>query len=152
MNLATAALLLLATVVPDRISWMRPDAFHLSVGMTRDDALAALASWHPKPGSQAGEVVVDYTEDKSITLQIEKDRVKSIRFELFVLLPETRQAFDAERRFLTETYGKPRQAGSSVVVYDNVLPNVMVVIADDPKSAQGKKGVGILAVRYYDPR
>jgi len=25
-------------------------------------------------------------------------------------------------------------------------------VTDDPKSEQGKKGLGILAVRYYDPR
>jgi hypothetical protein len=28
----------------------------------------------------------------------------------------------------------------------------MVVVTDDPNSAQGKKGLGVLAVRYYDPR
>jgi len=36
-------------------------------------------------------------------------------------------------------------------VYDHTLPNVMVVLADDPKSANGQKGLGILVVRYYDP-
>jgi hypothetical protein len=28
----------------------------------------------------------------------------------------------------------------------------MVVLSDDPQSRYGKKGVGYLAVRYYDPR
>jgi hypothetical protein len=39
-----------------------------------------------------------------------------------------------------------------VLIYDNALPNVMVVVNDDPMSEQGKKGLGVLAVRYYDPR
>jgi hypothetical protein len=29
---------------------------------------------------------------------------------------------------------------------------VMVVLNADPKSANGQKGLGILVVRYYDPR
>ena len=58
----------------------------------------------------------------------------------------------AERKYLLESTGKPRVSTSSVLIYDEQLPNLMVVVQDDPKSEQGKKGVGVLAVRYYDPR
>ena len=147
--------LLSATPSPapaDRTSWMRPDAFHLTIGMPREDALTALASWNPKRGKDADEVVVDYTGEKALTLEFKKGRLHSVRFELFVILGETRKAWNEQRARLKETLGAPRKATSTVLVYDNVLPNIMVVVADDPKSAQGKKGLGVLAVRYYDPR
>ncbi len=38
-----------------------------------------------------------------------------------------------------------------MLIYDQALPNVMVVLADDPKTKQGMQGIGMLAVRYYDP-
>lgn len=146
--------LLLSTAFPStsRTSWMRPDSFHLAIGMPREDALAALEKWAPKPGKNADEVVVDYSDDKALTLQFRKGRLTSVRFELFVFLPEIRLAFDEEKTRLAESRGKPRKATKSILIYDNALPNVMVVAADDPKSQQGKQGIGILAVRYYDPR
>jgi hypothetical protein len=95
--------------------------------------------------------VVDYSSDKSLTLEFRKERLHAVRFELFMLLPQVRGAFEEHRLFLRDTLGKPRKATKSVLIYDNALPNVMVVVADDPKSLQGKKGLGVLAVRYYDP-
>ena len=147
--------LLLATAFPStsRTSWMRPEAFQLTVGMSRADAMNALEKWSPKRGKTASEVVVDYGDDKALTLQFsDKDRLTSIRFELFVFLPEIRAAFEEEKARLAEARGKPRKSTRSVLIYDNALPNVMVVAADDPKSEQGKQGIGVLAVRYYDPR
>jgi hypothetical protein len=146
--------LLLATAFPStsRTSWMRPEAFHLTVGMTRTEAMTALEKWAPKRGKDANEVVVDYSDERALTLGFTNERLSSIRFELFSFLPDTRQAFDEERARLAELRGKPRKATKSILIYDNALPNVMVVVNDDPKSAQGKKGIGVLAVRYYDPR
>jgi len=139
--------LLLAIAAP-KTDWMRLESFHLAIGMPRADALAALSAWNPKPGKGADEVVVDYAAEKSLTLEFTKERLHYVRFELFMLLPQARKAFDEKRAAM----GAPRKATRSVLVYDNALPNVMVVVADDPKSAQGKKGLGVLAVRYYDPR
>ena len=146
--------LLLATAFPStsRTSWMHPDSFHLTIGMSRTEAMTALEKWAPKPGKNANEVVVDYSDDKALTLQFRKDRLTSVRFELFVFLPEIRLAFDEKRASLAESLGKPRKATKSILIYDNALPNVMVVVNDDPMSEQGKKGLGVLAVRYYDPR
>jgi hypothetical protein len=146
--------LLLSTAFPStsRTSWMRPESFHLTIGMTRDEAMTALEKWAPKPGKDADEVVVDYSDERALTLQFRKGRLTSVRFELFVFLPEIRLAFDEERKRLAESRGKPRKATKSILIYDDALPNVMVVAADDPKSEQGKQGIGVLAVRYYDPR
>jgi hypothetical protein len=146
--------LLLATAFPStsRTSWMRPESFHLTIGMTRTEAMTALEKWSPKPGKDANEVVVDYSGDRALTLQFQKNRLTSVRFELFVFLPEVRAVFDEERAWLAESLGKPRKATKSILIYDNTLPNVMVVATDDPKSRHGQQGLGVLAVRYYDPR
>jgi len=151
-----ALALLLATAFPStsKTSWMRPDSFHLAVGMRRDEAVKALADrgWKTKKGDDDNHLVIDYADDKAVTLQFHRDRLRSIRFELFLFLPEAKQAFSEEKEFLRTLLGKPKRSRSkSVVVYDQTLPNVMVVLADDPKSANGQKGLGILVVRYYDP-
>ena len=146
--------LLLATAFPStsRTSWMSPDSVHLKIGMSRTEAMTALEKWAPNPGKDANDVVVDYSDDKALTLKFRKGRLTSVRFELFVFLPEIRLAFDEKRASLAESLGKPRKATKSILIYDNALPNVMVVATDYPKSQHGKQGLGVLAVRYYDPR
>lgn len=148
------AILLFATAFPSTssTSWMRPDAFHLAVGMTRLEAERALDKWAPKPGTTADQLVVDYSDDKALTLDFRNGRLTSIRFELFAYVQGIRGAFNEERQYLLGAHGKPRMSTKSILIYDNTLPNVMVVVTDDPKSEQGKKGLGVLAVRYYDPR
>jgi hypothetical protein len=148
-----ALLALLLTIVQPaaRTDWMRPESFHLAIGMKRAEAVGALRAWNPKPGKDGTEIVVDYASDKSLTLEFRKERLHAVRFELFVLLPQARPAFEEHRAYLKGTLGEPRKATKSVLIYDNALPNVMVVVADDPKSEQGKRGLGVLAVRYYDP-
>lgn len=152
-----AFVLLLATSFPsaNKVSWMRPDAFHLVIGMTRAETVATLEShgWKPKKGDDADHLVVIYSDDKSFTLHFQRDRLRSIRFELFTLLHDAAPAFDEERAFLRETRGEPKKlAAKTVLLYDNLLPNVMVVLANDPQSEHGRKGLGMLVVRYYDPR
>lgn len=146
--MAALLALLLTISSPPTTEWMTLESFHLAIGMPRGEALSALKAWNPKNGSHADQIVVDYAEDKSLTLEFRKDRLHSVRFELFVLLPNVRKAFDARRAAM----GEPRKATKSILIYDDKLPNAMVVVADDPKSVQGKKGLGVLAVRYYDPR
>jgi hypothetical protein len=147
---------LLATAFPSqsRTSWMRPEAFHLAIGMSRADALKRLEDdgWKTKPGKDASQVVVDYTDERSMTLGFDRDRLSSIRFELFQVLPKIHGAFDEEKAYLKSKLGRPKRMKSkSVVLYENVLPNVMVVVSADPKSVQGQQGVGMLVVRYFDP-
>ena len=146
------ALLLTAFPSTSKTSWMRLESFRLSIGMTREQVVDAVAKWNPKFGKDKNEIVIDYDGDKALTLEIRNDRLRSVRFELFAFLPEIRKAFEEERKHLRASRGAPRKATKAVLVYDNALPNVMVVVTDDPKSEQGRKGLGILAVRYYDPR
>ena len=146
---------LFATSFPSssQTSWMRPDAFHLAIGMGRGEAVRVLEPWNPKPGKNENEIVVDYTGEKALTLEFNKaNRLHSVRFELFAFIPQVRKAFDEEKQRLREILGEPRKSTKAVLIYDGTLPNVMVVLTDDTKSEQGKQGIGMLAVRYYDPR
>jgi hypothetical protein len=147
-----AILLLAAFPSNTRTGWMRLESFRLAIGMPRAQVEQALEKWNPKPGKDANELVVDYADDKALTLEFRKERLSSVRFELFEYLGATRLAFDEQKQYLADSRGNPRKATKSILIYDNALPNVMVVVTDDPESAQGKKGLGVLAVRYYDPR
>ncbi len=141
--------LLLAAPFPSGslTSWMRPEPFHLTIGMTRADALDTLQQngWKTKPGEKRDQVEVEYSDDRTVTLQFARGRLKSIRFELFALLPETRKAFEEEKATLRSELGVPKIT-KSVVLYDNRLPNVMVVLSPDTR-----KGLGMLVVQYFDP-
>ena len=130
---------------------MRPEAFHLRIGMGRGEAVRALGKWNPKPGKHIDEIVVDYTGEKSLTLEFKGNRLHSVRFELFAFLPEVRKAFTEEKQRLREAMGEPRKSTKAILIYDRLVPNVMVVLTDDPSSKQGKQGIGMLAVRYFDP-
>ena len=154
MPAAFLAALLLSTTFPSSslTSWMRPESFHLQIGMGRGEAVRALQAWNPKPGKNANEIVVDYTGEKAMTLDFRENRLHSVRFELFAFLPEVRKAFTEEKDRLREVRGTPRKSTKNILIYDEALPNLMVVLADDAKSPQGKQGIGMLAVRYYDPR
>ncbi len=148
--------LLFATTFPSlsRTAWMRPDAFHLTIGMPRAEAIETLRSngLKTQPAKKEHELVVDYTDDKSLTLQFEDDRLHAIRSELFAIVGQTKDAFAEEKKFLAHAYGAPSRATKSLIVYDDRLPNVIVILNDDPKSESGQKGVAMLVVRYYDPR
>jgi len=153
MPLALLALLLVAPMPSaSRTSWMRLESFRLTIGMTRDDAIRAVTLWNPKKGRDANEVVVDYDGDKALTLTFRDDRLRSVRFELFAFLPQVRKAFEEERDYLRTARGAPRQSSKAVLIYNEALPNVIVVLTDDPKTDHGRKGIGVLAVRYFDPR
>ena len=146
------ALLLTSFPSNSQTSWMRLESFRLTIGMSRDEAIDAIKNWNPKKGKDRNEIVIDYDGDKALTLEFRNDRLHSVRFELFAFLPQIRKAFDEEQAHLRRVRGAPRKATKSVLIYDTALPNVMVVVTDNPKSEQGKKGLGALAVRYYDPR
>lgn len=149
---------LLSTAFPSgtRTAWMRPDAFRLTVGMPKADAVATLArdQWKTRQGKSADELVVHYADDKSVTLEFRKERLHAVRFELFAFLPDVRKAFAEEKAYLRSAMGAPKKRvrSKNILLYDNILPNVMVVLSADPKSEQGQQGIGFLSVRYYDPR
>ncbi len=137
-----------------KTSWMRPESFHLEIGLSRAETLKRLADggWKTKEGKDKTELVVDYNDADSITLKFRKNRLQALRFEHFAFLQDARTAFDEEKAYLRDAFGAPKKMKTkSIVVYDRMLPNVMVVLSADPKSENGKKGLGLLVVRYFDP-
>lgn len=155
--LLAISVFVLATSFPStaKTSWMSPQSFHLTIGMTRSEAVGKLqeGGWTAKAGRDDDELVVDYSDDKAMTLEFRRNRLRSVRFELFAMLPEIRSAFEEQRSRLRKDHGDPPKSArsGSVIVYDDRLPNIIVVLGDDPQSEYGKKGIGYLAVRYYDP-
>ncbi len=152
------AVILLALVASfpsnSKTAWMAPQSFHLTIGMTRGDAERTLrdAGWTLKPGKNKEQLVVDYSDDKSMTLDFGRERLRSVRFELFALIPDIRAAFREQKNMLRKELGDPKPLKTpSVIIYDDRLPNIVVVLSDDPKSEYGQRGFGYLAVRYYDP-
>jgi hypothetical protein len=147
----TVAALLFATAFPStsKTSWMRPESFHLAIGMPRAEALKAVAIY--KPSEKNDEASFDYNDSEGVTLQFHGDRLHAVRFEFFAFLPDARAAFEEEKTWLQSTFGPSKKATPQLVIYDDRLPNVIAVLSADPKSEQGKKGIGMLVVRYYDP-
>ncbi len=144
-------LAILFAVAPSvsQTSWMRPDEFHLTIGMKKADAVKALSNGGVtlREGDHAGQMVADITPTKSLTIEFEKERLQSIRFELFVMSDLIGSAFEEEKKSLRESLGAPKAISSkSMVIYDRTLPNVMAVMTIDKK-----QGLGTLAVRYFDP-
>ena len=144
-------LAILFAVAPSvsQTSWMRPDEFHLTIGMKKADAVKALSTGGVtlREGDHAGQMVADITPTKSLTIEFEKERLQSIRFELFVMSDLIGSAFEEEKKSLRESLGAPKAISSkSMVIYDRTLPNVMAVMTIDKK-----QGLGTLAVRYFDP-
>ena len=147
MQLLIAILFAVAPSV-SQTSWMRPDAFHLTIGMPKAQAIKVLAEGGVKlrDGDHAGQMIADITETKSITVEFSKERLQSIRFELFTPMEVIGAAFDEEKKYLRESLGAPKANSAKLVIYDATLPNVMAVVTTDMK-----QGLATLAVRYFDP-
>ena len=144
-------LAILFAVAPSvsQTAWMRPDAFHLTVGMAKADAVKALSDGGVKlrDGDHAGQMIADISPTKSLTIEFAKERLQSIRFELFTMSDLIGSAFEEEKKSLRDSFGAPKAISSkSLVIYDRTLPNVMAVMTIDTK-----QGLGTLAVRYFDP-
>ena len=155
MLLVATLLLGLSFPSTSKTSWMRPESFRLVIGMTRADAMTALqgSGGEIQKGEDPDKVVVEYDGNKAMTLEFQRDRLRAVRFELFGLIPDIHAAFAEERAFLKQKLGEPKRVvrSRSVVLYDSTLPNVMMVASTDPKSENGRKGIGLLVVRYFDP-
>ena len=149
------ATLLLTVAFPSssKTSWMRPESFRLAIGMTRTEALETLKTGGWEIDDRGDQVNLEYDGNKALTLEFNKDRLRGVRFELFALIPEIRTAFDEERAFLKEKLGEPKKTvkSNSVVLYDSTLPNVMMVASTETTTENGRKGIGRLLIRYFDP-
>jgi hypothetical protein len=138
---------------PTKTSWMSPEAFHLSVGMRRSRAVAVLegGGWKPRAGKAPNHLIVDYGEQRSITMEFERDHLRSIRFELFDFIPAVKSAFAEEAAELKSRYGPAHKKAASILIYEKRRPNIMVVMSTDARTTAGKEGLGFLTVRYFEP-
>jgi hypothetical protein len=136
-----------------KTSWMSPQAFHLSVGMRRSKVVAVLegGGWKPRPGKAANHLVVEYGEERSITLEFERDHLRSIRFELFDFIPAIKSSFAEQSADLERRYGPARRKAAGILLYEERRPNIMVVMSTDPRTTAGRRGLGFLTVRYFEP-
>jgi hypothetical protein len=152
-----SAFLILAVLnafsAPTKTSWMSPEAFHLAVGMQRSKAVAVLegGGWKPRAGKAPNHLIVEYGEQRSITLEFERDYLRSIRFELFDFIPAVRSAFAEEKAELRGRYGPARSKAVSILLYERRRPNIMVVMSTDVRTTAGQQGLGFLTVRYFEP-
>jgi hypothetical protein len=144
-------ILFLATAVfpsTNSTSWMRPESFHLTVGMNLAEALRTLASagFKAEKGDDDHHLIVDYTPTQSITLEFRKERLRSIRFELYQPKDKIGAAFEAVGHYLQSSPGATRLKSGTMIIYDGTLPNVMVVLKKQPEQT-----LSTMVVRYYDP-
>ena len=153
MLLITSLLLALSFPSNSKTSWMRPESFRLTIGMSKTEAMTTLKDTGWDIEDRGDAVNLEYDGNKALTLEFTRDRLYGVRFELFALIPEIRKAFDEERAFLREKHGDPRKAAKSdtLVVYDTTLPNIMMVASTETTTENGRKGIGRLVVRYFDP-
>lgn len=129
-------------------SWMRPESFHLKVGTARADALKILANdgFKAQKGDDEQHMIVDYTPTRSLTLEFHKERLSSIRFELYLPADKIGAAFEEETRYLQSAFGTPRLKSGKMLIYDGTLPNIIVVLKKQPAQV-----LSTMVVRYFDP-
>jgi len=134
-------------------AWMRPDAFHLGIGMTRTKAESALreSHWTLRDGKKPGQLIVEYDEQRTVTLEFADERLVSIRFELVDFIPKIRAAFAVQKEALIEGRGKPDRETEELLIYDQTMPEIYVVVSTRHDTSFGKQGLGFLAVRYFLP-
>lgn len=155
MRLLAILLLVGAQAFPsrDRTSWMQPDAFRLRLGMEKSAVASQLegSGWSTREGKEPNHLIVEYDENRTITLMFEGERLDSIRFELVDFIPQLQQAFDEQRESLQKRLGEPDRTTDDILMYEKTDPNVFVVKSARPDSSFGRQGVGFLTVRYFTP-
>ena len=150
------ALLLLLGTGPSaqKTSWMTPESFHNSLRMKRTAVLKQLKKdgWKWEKGKVESHLVIPYQNGKTVTLGFEKDRLRSIRFELVDFFPAVKAGFREQKQTLNQKRGSPAPASNdTVLIYEDRKPNVHVVVVADTRTDFGKQGVGFLVVRYFEP-
>ena len=147
--------LLLATAFPSSsaTSWMEPDAFRLKIGMRKSEAVAILRDGGLKPTEgKAGDLVVEYDETRTVTLAFQNGKLSSARFELVDFVPAVTRAFAEQKLTLEKRFGPATvRPSEKTLIYDRRNPNVFAVLSTDPATEFGKRGLGFLVVRYFEP-
>jgi len=133
--------------------WMRPDAVHLELGMSRESAEAKLAEshWTLRDGKEPGQVMFDYDERRTVTMSFVADHLQSIRFELVDFIPAIGGAFSEIATRLEKDHGDPDRKTDELLIYDASTPRIYVVASTRSDTSFGKQGLGFLAARYFLP-
>jgi hypothetical protein len=137
-------------------SWMSPESLGLCIDMPRADVEATImrAGLKSAPGRYPRQLIVQYSDTKTIMLQFVDERLQSARFELVDFIPAVRTAFEERVTAIEEDLGYEgaRQKGDrAVLLYNRESPNVMVVLSTVPNDDFGRQGLGFLAIRWFDP-
>ncbi|MCM2314870.1 MAG: hypothetical protein NDJ92_06945 [Thermoanaerobaculia bacterium] len=158
--LAFALAIQLATQAPlpsaSSYAWMSPQSFGFEIGMPRPEieAKIARAGWKSLPGKYPRQLVVHYSDTKTVMLLFVDDKLQSARFELVDFIPIVRAAYE-ERVVAIEQelcYEGVKQKGDrEVLLFSRESPNVMVVLSTLSNDDFGRQGLGFLAIRWFDP-
>ncbi|HVR43798.1 MAG TPA: hypothetical protein VMS56_10185 [Thermoanaerobaculia bacterium] len=148
--------LLLGGVAPEPLTaWMEPARLGVEIGMTCTETLAELErrGRTAVPGKEKGHFLVTLSENRSVTLAFEKDRLQSMRFELSDFIPVVRVALAEVETRLQQRHGDPTRKieRPPALVYDGVEPRIYVVASVEHQGAFGRQGLGFLVVRYFAP-
>jgi hypothetical protein len=157
MHALTITLLLLSGgSFPSRsaTSWMEPAAFRLEIGMKRAEVERRLAEsgLDSTPGKYPRQLVVRYTDNRTVTLGFVDDRLQSVRFELVDFIQGVKSAHAERLETLRAAMGwSGNEMREGIILFDRDVPNVMIVLSTRRDDSFGRQGLGFLAVRYYDP-
>ena len=135
-------------------AWMSPAAFHLEIGMPRAEVESIIekSGWESAPGKYSRQLLIHYTEKKTVTLMFADNELQSVRFELVDFIPSVRTAHTEHLETLKAAKGYDGEAKiDGVFMFDREVPNVMVVVSTKHEDSFGRQGLGFLSVRYFDP-
>ncbi len=135
------------------VSWMEPAAFHLRIGMSRQEAVRIIerGGWETEAAKNSNNLVLVYDSGKTATLSFRDDQLVSIRFELVDFIGGVRNAFSELAARMRKEHGKPSAARDQILIYDQTQPRIYIVLSTDPTTSFGVQGLGFLAVRYFVP-
>lgn len=156
MHFLTLVLLLAGDAFPSKsvTSWMEPAAFRLEIGMPRSEVEKRLreSALDSTPGKYPRQLVVRYSDNRTVTLGFVDGRLQSVRFELVDFIQGVRSAHMERMETLRAAMGYDGTTkGEGILLFDRQVPNVMVVLSTRRDDSFGRQGLGFLSVRYYDP-
>lgn len=137
-------------------AWMSPQSFGFEIGMPRPEIEAKIASagWKSLPGKYPRQLIVQYSDTKTVMLLFVGDELQSARFELVDFIPNVSAAYEErvgaiEKELCYE--GVKQKGDREVLLFNRRSPNVMVVLSTVPNDDFGRQGLGFLAIRWFDP-
>ena len=150
--IAAIALLFTTLVQINPATRMKPELLHLTIGMSREEAMAAIGSYGPKV--KGDEATFDYTDRTwkicDVTLQFQHERLRAIRYEESVSCGTSNAmnalhfAFDEANGIFHEWFGQATKETPTLVMFDR--PRMMAILSID----QIHQKAAIVVV-YYDP-